>query len=131
MEENPFVLHRLSIKPLDLINATTISRELLTSNPSTADILTTVNSTVEALEETIEASGSADNALEKEYSDEAKLYTRTIRERGVKAESEKLEKEKYKAMCDEQQMMWEYENRGKKRSANSLEEEALLSRPIK
>ena len=131
VEENPFVLHRLSIKPLDLLNATTISRELLTSNPSTADILTTVNSTVEALEETIEASGSADEALEKEYSDEARLYTRTIRERAGKAESEKLEKEKYKATCDEQQMMWEYENRGKKRSANSLEEEALLSRPIK
>lgn len=131
VEENPFVLHRLSIKPLDLLNATTISRELLTSNPSTTDILTTVNSTVEALEETIEVSCSVDEGLEKEYSDEARLYARTIRERGVKAESEKLEKEKYKAICDEQQMMWEYENRGKKRSANSLEEEALLSRPIK
>jgi len=126
-----FVLHRFSVKPVDLLNSSSISTELLTSNPSMADILTTVDTTIEALEEKIEASELSDESLEKEYADEVKLYTRTIRERGVKAESEKLEKEKYKEVCDEQQMMWEYENRGKKRSANALEEEALLARPIK
>ena len=56
---------------------------------------------------------------------------RTIRERSGKAESEKLEKEKFKEICREQEMEWEYQNRGKKRSAYALEEEALISRPIK
>ena len=129
--EISFVLHRLTVKPVDLLASSSISTELLTSNPSVSDIRTTVDTTIEALEEKIEASELSDESLEKEYTEEGRLYTRTIRERSGKAESEKLEKEKFQVICDEQQMMWEYQNRGKKRSANALEEEALLLRPIK
>ena len=123
----PVVLHRLSVKPVEFLASTSISTELLTSNPSVSDVLTTVDTTIEALEEKIEASELSDEALEKEYVEEGRLYTRTIRECSGKAESEKLEKEKYKEICREQEMEWEYQNRGKKRSAYALEEELVAS----
>jgi len=131
VDENSFVLHQLPVKSVDLLKKTSISKQLQTSNPSMADVLTIFDTTIEALEEKKEAEDLSDQALEREYADEVKLYTRTVRERSGKAESEKLEKEKFKEICDQETMKWEYENRGKKRSANSLEEEAILSRPIK
>ena len=69
----PFVLHRLSVKPVDLLASSSISTELLTSNPSVSDILTTVDTTIEALEEKIEASEWSDESLEKEYTEEGRL----------------------------------------------------------
>ena len=76
------------------------------------------------------ANVSKNNDDEKEYTAEIKLYQRGLRERQGKSDSERLEKEKYKAKCEQNILVWKYENRGRQKSKAEIEETALTSRPI-
>ena len=73
--------------------------------------------------------GEKDDA--EDYLAENRLYFRGIRERKNMAEGEALEKANFKDKCEERQRLFDYQNRGKKKSREELEFEELLTRPFR
>jgi hypothetical protein len=94
-------------------------------------ILKTVEDQIKKLEEReMVSSKRSDNIDDEHYMAENRLYIRGIRERTNMAEGEALEKFNFKDQCEERQRLFDYQNRGKKKSREELELEEFMCRPF-
>jgi len=110
-----------------------LDKDICISTPIDSAILT-IASRLDKVQKLASRSKKSDDddRNEKDYLAENRLYLRGVRERQRKADSERLEKEKYKEKVEERLMLWRYQNRGKpKKTKAEKEEHALITRPIR